>query len=241
MGWDTPHSRDETLAILERWMKKDGGRKIKMVSGGWVNKDDQSNGYMKLLNPDTDYIWHLDSDEFYMKEDLRKTREWLEKENPTFVTIDFLHFFKNYFTVAIGGQGWGWDTPIPRIQKYYPNALYTTHRPPCISDPNGVPNEKIRPLHLSNVTGVKCFHYSYVTDKQVNEKMAYYATEFSQVERLKTWYQNVWKGWDINRDFVENTYGTHPTAWRGSRTTSYNGPHPETMEIRVHAPSVDHS
>ena len=61
------------------------------------------------------------------------------------------------------------------------------------------------------------------------EKISYYATEFPQVPRLQGWYDTVWKGWYLNKEFVENNYGTHPTAWQDSRTTPYTGIHPEEM------------
>ena len=241
MGWDSPESKDETNAILWRLQREDGGRKIKVIHGGWTDKIQQSNGYMPLIDPSTDYVWQLDSDEFYMRPDLDKVKDYLEKERPTYVDVRQLHFFKNFKTIAVGQtEGWGWETPQPRIQKFYPGCKYIEHRPPMIVDPRtGVGNGDIKRANLTEKTGVVCFHYNYVTNKQVREKMAYYATEFPQVQRLQTWVKDVWEAWDKNRDLVESNFGTHPTAWKGSKTAGYGGPHPEEMEKRINEIVLD--
>jgi hypothetical protein len=187
---------------------------------------------MGLMKPNIDYIWQLDSDEFYMKNDIEKVKNFLENEKPTYIEVKQLHFFKNFRTIAVGQlQGWGWETPQPRIQKYYPNCRYISHRPPIIVDPKtGLKTIDGKRINLTERAGVYCFHYNYVTDKQVYEKMFYYATEFPQILRLKTWVKDVWIQWDANKDYVERTFGTHPTAWRGSKTASYEGKHPEEIE-----------
>lgn len=235
MGWgDNPKSQDKTIPIIEKLMNEDHEKKISLINGiPWTNKIHQSNGYMQLVNPDTDYVWQLDSDEFYMKSDLYVVRKFLES-NPgyTYLTVRQHHFWKNFKTVAVGQEaGWGWETPQPRIQKFYKGCKYVEHRPPIIIDPlTGESNDKIRPTNLTDQTGVWCYHYNYVTDKQVHEKMAYYAAEFPQASRLGTWIKDVWEQWDHDRLFVESRFGTHPSSWKGSYTQPFNGRHPEEIE-----------
>lgn len=235
MGWgDDPKSRDGTLHIIEKLMKEDQDNKISLINGiPWVNKTHQSNGYMQLIKDDTDYVWQLDSDEFYMKSDLYRVRELLTT-NPsfTFLTVHLHHFWKNFKTVAVGQEGgWGWETPAPRIQKFYKGSKYIDHRPPVIIDPiTGNTNDKICPANLTDLTGIRCYHYSFVTDKQVLEKMAYYSAEFPESSRLRTWVKDVWKSWDHDRHLVESKFGTHPSSWRGSYTRDFNGRHPEEIE-----------
>jgi len=241
MKWTTPESKDRTNKIIETLQENDTERKLRVVHGGWPNKIQQSNAYMELVDSDTDYIWQLDSDELYKHSDIERTIEFLEREKPTYVTIKQLHFFKNFRTIAVGQTtGWGWETPQPRIQRFYPGCRYIEHRPPMIIDPvTGKNNKDINYKNLTEETGVFCFHYNYVTEKQVREKIAYYAIEFPQAPRLKTWINDVWESWDRNREFVEYNYGTHPTAWRGSVTRPYNDDHPEEMEKRLHETILD--
>lgn len=235
LNWDTPKSKDNTNEILKKLINNDKENKISIVHGRWIDKIHQSNGYMKLINDDIDYIWQLDSDEFYMLKDLQIVKNYLIKEQPTYVTVEQIHFFKNFQTIAVGQSfGWGWETPQPRIQKFYPGCKYIEHRPPMIVNPiTNIPNNQIKVQNLTQYTGVMCFHYNYVTDKQVKEKIAYYAEEFPEVPRLKTWIQHVWEQWDINKEFVEKTYGTHPTAWPDSHTKTYTGTHPEQMDKKI--------
>ena len=229
LGWETPESKDRTNLILTKFDKY---KKVHIAHGQWLNKIAQSNGYMRFIDDDVDYIWQLDSDEFYFKKDLEKTADFLNKEYPTYVTVKQRHFWKNFHTIAVGQRmGWGWETPQPRIQKYYPGCLYLEHRPPMILNPeSGIKNSDIKSMNLLKETGIWCYHYNYVTDKQVCEKMAYYAEEFPQVTRLKTWYEFVWKKWDYDKNMIESLYGTHPSAWQGSCTQPYDGPHPEEIE-----------
>jgi len=233
--WETPESKDKTNDILKRLKKNDKDNKISIVHSLWDDKIHQSNGYMELVDDDTDYIWQLDSDEFYMFDDLEKVKNYLIKESPSYVTVKQLHFFKNFETIATGqSQGWGWETPQPRIQKFYKGCRYIEHRPPMIVNPQtNIPNDQIKLQNLTEQTEVMCFHYSYVTDKQVREKMAYYAEEFPQAPRLKTWIKDVWEQWDINKFYVERTFGTHPTAWQNSITVPYKTIHPEHMREKV--------
>lgn len=236
--WLTPESKDKTNKILTELKRADKEDKISIIHGQWKDKTHQSNGYMGLIDDDTDYIWQLDSDEFYFLKDLEKVKNYLIKEKPTYVTVKQFHFFKNYFTRAVGqSRGWGWEIPQPRIQKFYPDCLYTEHRPPMIVSPiTNIPNDRIKTQNLTQETGVVCFHYNYVTNKQVREKMAYYAAEFPEAPRLQTWVKDVWERWDTDKEFVERNYGTHPTAWEGSYTEPYKGNHPEQMRNKINEP-----
>lgn len=243
LNWETPESKDGTNKIIEELKGLDKDNKISVVHGLWKEKNHESNGYLKLVHDDIDYIWQLDSDELYLYRDLNTVKEYLIKELPTYVTVKQLHFWKNFKTIAVGqSMGWGWETPQPRIQKYYKGCRYTKHRPPMIQNPRtGVNNDQIKSQNLTEMTGVKCFHYNYVTDKQVFEKISYYAAEFPQAPRLQTWYNNVWIQWDKDKGFVERIYGTHPTAWQSSYTIPYTGIHPEQMEKRINETILDNS
>jgi hypothetical protein len=77
-----------------------------------------------------------------------------------------------------------------------------------------------------------------VTEKQVREKMAYYANEFPGIDRLKSWFQEVWQAWDSDVERIEATYGTHPTAWKGSHTEPFTDRHPEEIEKLINGSST---
>jgi hypothetical protein len=243
LNWTTPESKDNTNKIIEELKDMDKNNKISVIHGLWEDKIHESNGYLNLVNDDIDYIWQLDSDELYLLKDLYTVKNYLIKEQPTYVVVKQLHFFKNFKTIAVGQSlGWGWETPQPRIQKFYKGCKYTEHRPPMIQNPiTGINNNKIKSQNLTNETGVLCYHYNYVTDKQVFEKISYYASEFPQIPRLKNWYNIIWKGWDKNKEYIENSYGTHPTAWQNSRTIPYLGIHPEQMKRKINETFLDNT
>jgi len=121
-------STDKTNEIIDNF--KDPENKIKIVHGQFSEKDEQCNAYMQYLNPDIDYVWNLDSDEVYKKNDIEKTINFLKQNNPTSVGVrskSFYGGFNNYLT------GFELNTDnFLRIFKVTPGSTWFTHRPPTI-------------------------------------------------------------------------------------------------------------
>ena len=82
------------------------------------------------------------------------------------------------------------------------------------------------------------YHYSYVFDKQVKNKVEYYKAKVSQHKCIDQYYERVFVPW-VNGDFtqrllIENEYkGVHEwkPEYRGPcRTERFIGCHPKAIE-----------
>jgi len=168
-------STDKTVEIIKNYPDK--YKKIRLIQGKWNNKTEEQNEYLKFMSGD--YIWHVDDDEIYKHEDIKKVINYLEN-NPsiTAVSFYFINFFKglNYVTKKINSK----EKEVWRIFKYKKGSYFTTHRPPTMFDPetSKIMNKE-NPLQASILAGEGIFfyHLSYITNKQIREKMIYY-TQF---------------------------------------------------------------
>jgi len=228
-GWENPRSKDATIELIKKFKQElDVDNKLQCVikPNPYKNKLDQCNTYIDIIPPDTDYLWVIDSDELYLDDDVNNMKNILLENNYDYVEVFMDHFFKNINTIAIGGDGWGWNTPIGRIWKYSSGAQWQSHRPMTLITKDGQNINKMNILH-ANQHNIRCKHYSYMTDKQVKEKMMYYTKTFN-IDYINGWYKHVWLKWNINPSYVESKYSTHPSCG-GGKTKSYNGIHPNVI------------
>lgn len=229
LGWSNPRSQDNTLDIINKF--PDSKCKIKLANSvsAYSDKDNQINRAMRLVPRDTDYIWELDADELYRDRDLKHMMGILAKKRVTYVEMNMYNFFKNIDTIAYGTKKgiWGYDTPVPRIFRYHPGAMFSKHRPPTLLNENGINVKKIKPMLSYNPNNIKAYHYSYVTNKQVESKIKYYERVFKK-PYVDEWYKKVWLRWDDNRDAVESRFSVHPSSL-GYKTKSFHGRHPKPI------------
>jgi hypothetical protein len=216
-------SNDGTIESIYRYYQHP---KVRFVTATipYPEKMEQQNAYVDLLPDDTDYIWIADSDEFYHYSDIKLMRGLLEQHGYTFVEFIAHHFWKDMNTVGVGGHGWAYDQPMDRIFKYYPGARFLFHRPIKMLDRNGIPVKEIKPLKGA-LNPVRMFHYSYVTQKNVYEKMMYYTLTMNR-NYMIDWYYPVWEKWTHeNRYEIESRYSIHPSC-PGATTKYVNLIHP---------------
>ena len=228
-------STDKTNKILEEFPDPDN--KIKIVHGQFAEKDEQCNAYIEHMNPDIDYLWNLDSDEVYKKEDLEKTIQFLKDQKPTSVGIrsrSFYGGFDHYLT--------GFELNVDnfvRIFRVTEGSKWLTHRPPTIQYPV---SEEIIKKHIDSETfyrktGVEMYHYSYVFPKQVKNKIQYYKAKVSMFKCIDDYYENVFSPWvsssELDRYDIEKKYsGVHEwkPEYRGPCfTADFEGTHPEAI------------
>lgn len=227
--WASPRSNDGTIDAIHD--VRDPDNKIDLISSEhpYEDKNHQSNHWMRRVPDDTDYVWMVDCDELYMPNDMIRIRTLLEYQlergDPiTQMSFPLHHFFKNIHTEACGGEGWGWDVSAPRIFAYKPGRLFHGHRPPTVLDENGVNLRDISHVDCRDM-GIWIFHYSYVTHRQVLEKMKYYENVFKR-PYVSEWYYKVWLPWnDDTKNEIESCYSIHPTE-RGGYTRPFYGEHP---------------
>ena len=220
----TPRSTDNTLNIIKNFPDPENKIKVCASPDFYNEKLEQCNAWLDLVPKDTDYVWEIDTDEFYKDDDICLMKNMLSVHKYTYVEFQVFNFFKNMDYIGTGGDGWGYDTPFPRIFKYYPNCKWSNHRPPTILDENGVDYRQLFPL-TGNNNPVKMYHYSYVTEKQVEEKIKYYTKAFGR-DYYNEWYLPYYKQWTPqNRIKLEKTYSAHPSRPHGI-TKRFTQEHP---------------
>lgn len=228
-------STDKTNDILHNFYDPD--KKLKVLHGQYIEKTDQSNLYMKFVNPNTDYIWHIDCDEVYKENDIKTILSLLEQNQYTSIGLQFCTFYGGFDHVLGGFEE---NTETHRIKRIYPGSYWSTHRPPTIAhrQPNILQNKHLDYKNLFNNYGVQIYHYSYVFPKQVKEKLLYYKQKISKDNCINNYYQEIYEPWtkanlnndELTKSTIEDKYnGVHEflPSYRGEcRTKKFEETHP---------------
>ena len=226
-------SEDNTNAIINNFPDPDN--KIKIIHGQYVEKLDECNAYIKFIKSDIDYLWQIDADELYRKEDIIKIKHLLKKEKPTSVGVQSCSFYGG-FNRCLTGFELKTDNFL-RIFKYIHGCKWANHRPPTIKYPNPITKKHITSDELYNKYGIQMYHYSYVFPKQVHRKTMYYST-FTQNGNIPDYFVNVYLQWihqndDTAKMKIEQKYkGVH--EWKPERrgncyTALFTKSHPEVI------------
>jgi glycosyltransferase involved in cell wall biosynthesis len=163
-------STDDTLTILKNF--PDPQKKLRVIRGVWESKDQQCNRFIEEASGD--YVWQVDDDEVYKQEDLRRIeRLLLEDPEITAVAFQWQNFFKGFDRVMVA------DPPyeVWRLFRFRPGYRFATHRPPTVVDPStGAVMNQVKPVsgRVLADSGIYIYHYSYVFDRQVKNKIQYH-------------------------------------------------------------------
>jgi hypothetical protein len=227
------HSVDGTRAMLENF--PDPQRKIELVyarqegftNGFWPEKDDMSRAYAKRVTGD--WLWQVDSDEFYRQEDMEAVIELLESDPAiTMVSFPYKEFFGGFETVITGEWHLQEYPLIHRLFKWEPGSRYVSHRPATVVDPTGVdlrekhwvkrPKRGIKPILI--------YHYSYVFPRQASQKVGYYSNvEWTVAFRNnQSWLEQSYYG--LRRPMFLSEKGWPHLQW----LERFNHEHPEQIE-----------
>jgi glycosyltransferase involved in cell wall biosynthesis len=162
-------STDRTLEIIKNYPDPYG--KIMLVQGVWKDKVEQSNAWIEKAAGD--FVWQVDDDEIYKEEDLLRIDDLLTKQpETTAVSFHWCHFFGGMDRVRPNSE----ITPeVWRIFKFRHGYRWRSHRPPDILDEKGRSLRESSPIHADKLVdlGIYIYHFSYITDNQVREKMRY--------------------------------------------------------------------
>ncbi|MCL5104803.1 MAG: FkbM family methyltransferase, partial [Armatimonadetes bacterium] len=181
-------------------------------------------------------VWELDSDEVYKEEDLYTMDNILTENRDRVDMVSFycLNFYHDLWTIGRGGRWDAHEDPIRRIFKKEPGCYFATHWPPTVVYPNNPRDlSHLEAQTMQDQFGIVMYHYSYVTRKQVEEKIEYYNRKgYGPVigTDLTTWYERVWSKWTGPGCEVEKLYGSHPNTRRPTWTERFTGTHPEVMK-----------
>ncbi len=194
------HSVDGTLEMLREFQSKhDPERKLRILSaaeegysdGFWPEKTEMSRAYTKHVSGD--WLWQVDSDEFYLEEDLVAIAKQLEEDEIDTVSFPYIEFFGG-FGSTINGVWHKYHQPLcHRVFRWGPGYEYVSHRPPTVLDDEkrDLRSKKWLAKPKNDGKPVVMYHYSYVFPKQAEQKVGYYSsvdwtTAFRENQR---WYQ----------------------------------------------------
>ena len=228
------HSIDDTLSALRDFQKnQDPERKLIIVSareegfadGFWPEKGVMSQAYAKRATGD--WLWQVDSDEFYRDEDLPAVVQMLDRyPSVTAISFPYLEFFGGFSSTITGVWHRNEHPRFHRLFRWGRNYSYKSHRPPTVVDENGIDLRQKKWISSPRNSGqlIYLYHYSYVFPRQAKQKVTYY----SNVDWTNAFRQNAnWmrdeylnlmhpmflseRGWPALQ-WLERFSGKHPSA-----------------------------
>ena len=225
-------SKDGTVEFLQKFSSDKSN--VKIIQGKWKSKCEMQNAALKHATGD--YVWLVDSDEFYRKPDIERMIQILQKDS-TITQVNFIlyHFWKGFDYIFDCPELFTSPYECRRIFKNYPGASFSTHRPPTMIWPGydkSVGNMNTLGGLAVRELGIDLLHYSYVLFEQVKQKQEFYGRMTSQiilgVDR-RIWYKECFEKWTPeNREEIEKKY----SIWMGNhhtKTKPFTGTHPNVM------------
>jgi len=196
------HSIDTTLETLYKFKEEeDPENKLTIVTknGFWPHKDElgrsrtaQSRAYAERATGE--YLWQIDIDEFYKKEDMEYVIRMLQESSditavtfPAYTFWGSINYICDSWSIRRGGEFYN------RLFKWNQKYKYLTHEPPTVIDENGID------LHQKKwVSGKKMkkrniymYHYSLLFPWQVQQKVRVYKEEKPEgCSELVEWAEN---------------------------------------------------
>jgi len=209
------HSTDGTLEVLKSLQQdEDPDSKITVISkGGFWQDGEMNRKYTDFVKGD--YLWQIDSDEFYLDSDINTLRRWIVQDP----SIDGANF---RWLVFWGDENYVTDGWLLRWGKLDLNRLFRwesgyqyRHYAKGSKGPDVIKNDGYRLSHgnwisaekLANL-GIYLYHFSLVFPKQVLSKSNIYSegmTPSVDNSQMYDWAHNNWVA--LNNPFrVHNRY-----------------------------------
>jgi len=205
------HSTDGTLEYLYSLQSEFDKITIIPSKGFWNGKTEMCNEYAKIATGD--YIWQLDADEFYHKNDIVKIIDILETLKPDAVHFYANHFFGGYdYCIGETGKNWANFLPWMRIFRHIPNkSKWLSHEPPNYQCDDLICNQgRVITRDQTLNLGIKMFHYTCVCKEQIDFKERFYGN--NQYTRFWNMFQ-LDQGIKIFGDRSYKFTGNHPVKF----------------------------
>lgn len=228
------HSIDNTLQSLNKF-KEEEDRENKLIivtrNGFWPHKDElgrsrtaQSRAYAERATGD--YLWQIDIDEFYKKDDMQYIINML-KHNPDITAVTFpaytfwgdINYMCDSWSIRRGGQYYN------RLFKWNTKYKYLTHEPPTVVDENGKDLNQINWMSGKKMKkrNIYMYHYSLLFPWQVQQKVRVYKEEKPEgCSEVVDWAEN-------NYFKLGNPTRVHNLYQYPSWLQRFKGSHPEQV------------
>lgn len=225
------HSTDGTLERLYEFKRnEDPDNKLIIVTaqdeghevGFWLDKNEMSQAYTRRATGN--YLWQVDSDEFYHEEQVKRLIGILERERPDAVSFPMITFW--------GGLDYITDSfylirdnarEFHRLFAWAPGYSYKTHFPPTVVDTQGVDLRKKRWLraHYLEKQDISLYHYSLLFPLQVFNKVSYYKKRNRSA--IDSWEESVYRR-------LEQPFRTHNVYYHIGWLERFKGEHPAAIK-----------
>jgi hypothetical protein len=237
------HSIDTTLETLRRFQREeDPERKIIVVDareegfedGFWPEKTEMCQAFAKRATGN--YLWQIDSDEFYREEDMPIILDLLEDgvgriafpQHSFWGGID--HVNNSIFLAEFGLRG------IPRIFAWGPAYRYVSHRPATVLDAEGrdVRSRGEVSSRMMRRRGVRMYHYCLVFPSQVCTKAEYYSAYLPEKRAQNGGFNPGIRSWlETGFERISSPYHLHNVSGCLSWIRPFRGAHPRQVAIMM--------
>jgi len=125
----------------------------------WISKDQMVQKAIAMIPVKKCYLWQVDADEQWTKEQLVSIENRLGKSSAKVAQCQFRHHVKQYIAKGAWGSGW-----VKRVWKYTQGQQFKSHEPPTLT------GEGKQILQVPE----KFEHFSYTFEQDVAFKSKYY-------------------------------------------------------------------
>lgn len=230
------HSRDGTLEMIRQFKAHhDPDNKVVIITaedvgkptGFWTEKDEMSQAYAQRATGD--WLWQVDSDEFYLDTDIKKIVDMLDADPQiAMVSFPYRQFWGGFDYVETGLWFLYEFRACDRLFRWRTGYRYEKHRPPTVLDENGRDLRGLKWVSDRDMKrlGVYLYHYSYVLPKQAYQKVGYYthATWTAEFQDNERWLTESYFG--LKDPYFIGESGRRKPQW----LERYRGPHPSQIE-----------
>jgi len=233
----TGHSTDGTLEALRRFAsEEDPDRKLLVVTsedeghpdGVWPGeKNEMCQAFARRATGD--WLWEVDSDEFYSETAMESMLAWLA-EHPETTAVSFRQRIfwgsPDWYVAGPFFKGSETGSQMHRLFRWQPSWTYATHFPPTVRDDQG---RDLRDLKWCGpdetaAIGIVLFHYSLLFREQVEQKWQYYAARGDRSANPSVnWVERNWMR-------LAEPFHVHNANRYVSWLERYRGPHPREIQ-----------
>lgn len=230
------HSQDGTWEQLQRFQREEDPQdKLILVSaadegyphGFWPEKNEMSQAYARRATGD--WLWQVDSDEFYHPDDIKGVLELLQADPQiTAISFPYIEFFGGWDYLITGKWHFQGHPLFHRLFRWAPDYRYIDHRPPTVLNDQGKDLRKLKWLSAPQRDGtpILLHHYSYVFPKQALQKVGYYSQVIwtDSFKRNQQWYEQNYLG--LEEPLFLGEKGRPILQW----LQRFGGQHPPAIE-----------
>lgn len=154
-------SPDDTAHIIWNIDHKYKNTQFYTTERMWKSETEQRNAYLQLIRdeiPDCDWLWVIDSDEFYLPQDIQflKTMMKIARDNTTHILYPFMNFYHDFHHYQMNYNG------MLKLIRWHPDLEYHEQVPQVLDNIGDRTHNTLWDTPSEYYQNVKCFHYCHL-------------------------------------------------------------------------------